>query len=79
VNRKRIRRILREDNLLCLRKRKFVTSDSRHARTVYSNLAQAIAPTSINQLWVADITYVRLHLGNQPKPAIHNQLKTGQR
>jgi transposase InsO family protein len=37
-----------------------VTSDSRHARTVYPNLAQSMALTSINQLWVADITYVRL-------------------
>jgi putative transposase len=61
VNHKRVRRIMREDNLLCLRKRKFVvTTDSRHARTVYPNLAREMTPTGINQLWVADITYVRL-------------------
>jgi putative transposase len=62
VNHKRIRRIMREDNLLCLRKRKFVvaTTDSNHSRPVYPNLAGAMTVTGINQLWVADITYIRL-------------------
>lgn len=61
VNHKRVRRIMREDNLLCLRKRKFVvTTDSNHGRRVYPNLARALTLTGINQLWVADITYVRL-------------------
>jgi len=62
VNHKRVYRIMREDNLLCLRKRKFVvvTTDSHHDRPVYPNLAREMAPTGINQLWVADITYVRL-------------------
>ena len=62
VNHKRVRRIMREDNLLCLRKRKFVvaTTDSNHSRPVYPNLAGAITVTGINQLWVADITYIRL-------------------
>jgi putative transposase len=61
VNHKRVRRILREDNLLCLRKRKFVaTTDSEHGRPVYPNLAADMEITGINQLWVADITYIRL-------------------
>jgi transposase InsO family protein len=61
VNHKRVRRILREDNLLCLRKRKFVvTTDSHHGRTVYPNLAAHMELSGLNQLWVADITYIRL-------------------
>jgi transposase InsO family protein len=61
VNHKRVRRQLREDNLLCLRKRKFVvTTDSNHGRKVYPNLAGKMTPTGVDQLWVADITYVRL-------------------
>jgi putative transposase len=61
VNHKCVRRIMREDNLLCLRKRKFiVTTDSNHARRVYPNRAREMMLTGIDQLWVADITYVRL-------------------
>lgn len=61
VNHKRVRRIMREDNLLCVRKRKFVvTTDSNHGRRVYPNLARQMVLTGINQLWVADITYIRL-------------------
>ncbi len=61
VNHKRVLRLMREDNLLCIRRRAFVTTtDSRHSLPVYPNLARAIAPTAINQLWVADITYIRL-------------------
>jgi putative transposase len=61
VNHKRVRRILREDNLLCLRKRKFVvTTDSAHGRPVYPNLAAELELSGLNQLWVADITYIRL-------------------
>jgi transposase InsO family protein len=62
VNKKRVLRLMREDNLLCLRKQAFVppTTDSRHGFRVYPNLARHLEPTAINQLWVADITYVRL-------------------
>ena len=61
VNPKRVYRLLREDNLLCVRKRKFVvTTDSNHDRQVYPNLAGEMVLTGIDQLWVADITYIRL-------------------
>ena len=61
ANRKRVLRLMREDNLLCLRKRRFIsTTDSRHSLTIYPNLVPEVTLTSINQLWVADITYIRL-------------------
>jgi putative transposase len=61
VNPKRVHRIMREDNLLCLRHRKFiVTTDSRHGFRIYPNLAGEMKLTDINQLWIADITYIRL-------------------
>jgi len=61
VNPKRVYRLLREDNLLCIRKRKFVvTTDSKHGRKVYPNLAGQMTLTDIDQLWMADITYIRL-------------------
>ena len=61
VNHKRVGRIMREDNLLCLRRRKFVvTTDSSHNLRVYPNLAGKMELTGIDQLWRADITYIRL-------------------
>jgi transposase InsO family protein len=61
VNPKRVYRLLREDNLLCVRKRKFVvTTDSSHGRKVYPNLAADMVLTCMDQLWRADITYIRL-------------------
>jgi putative transposase len=61
VNHKRLKRLMREDNLLCLRRRKFIlTTDSDHDRPVYPNLARDMVLSGINQLWVADITYIRL-------------------
>ena len=63
VNRKRVQRRMREDNLLCLRKRKFVvTTNSDHGLRVYPNLARQMTLTGIDQLWRADITYVRLEV-----------------
>jgi transposase InsO family protein len=61
VNHKRVGRIMREDNLLCLRRRRFVlTTDSNHNLRVYPNLAKEMKVTGIDQLWRADITYIRL-------------------
>jgi len=62
VNHKRVLRLMREDNLLCLRKQPFVpaTTDSRHDWRVVANLARGMVPTGLDQLWVADITYIRL-------------------
>jgi transposase InsO family protein len=61
INSKVVLRLLREDNLLCLRRHAFVaTTDSKHKLTVYPNLARDLVLTDINQLWVADITYIRL-------------------
>jgi transposase InsO family protein len=61
VNPKRVHRLMREDNLLCVRRRKFVvTTDSNHGRKVYPNLAGELVLTGINQLWIADLTYIRL-------------------
>ena len=61
VNHKRVGRIMREDNLLCIRRRKFVcTTDSNHGLRVYPNLAKKLELTGLDQLWVADITYIRL-------------------
>jgi len=62
VNRKRVLRLMRRDNLLCLRKRPFVpmTTDSRHQWHVVPNLARGLVPNGLDQLWVADITYIRL-------------------
>jgi len=63
VNHKRVYRLMREDNLLCLRKRKFVvTTDANHGLPVYPNLARDMTLSGLNQLWVADITYIRLEL-----------------
>ena len=61
VNPKRVYRLMREDNLLCVRRRKFVvTTDSNHGRRVYPNLARTMILTATDQLWRADITYIRL-------------------
>lgn len=61
VNHKRVLRLMRADNLLAVRKQRFVfTTDSQHGYAVYPNLAARLQLTGIDQLWVADITYVRL-------------------
>jgi transposase InsO family protein len=61
VNPKRVYRLMREDNLLCVRRRKFlVTTDSNHGRKIYPNLARDLGLTGVNQLWIADLTYIRL-------------------
>jgi putative transposase len=61
VNHKRVARIMREDNLLGMQPERFVvTTNSNHKLEIYLNLASRMKLTGINQLWVADITYVRL-------------------
>jgi len=62
VGHRRVGRIMREDNLLCLRRRKFrvMTTDSGHNLRVYPNLASKMELTRLDQLWIADITYIRL-------------------
>lgn len=61
VNHKRVLRLMRQDNLLCLRRKAFLaTTDSRHDLPTYPNLARELQPSGINQLWVADLTYIRL-------------------
>jgi len=62
VNHKRVARLMREDNLLALRKPAFrpATTNSRHDWRIWPNLARRLIPMTCNQLWVADITYVRL-------------------
>ena len=62
VNHKRVLRLMREDNLLSLRRKKHVfTTDSAHTLPIYPNLTRhTTLNREINQLWVADITYIRL-------------------
>jgi transposase InsO family protein len=62
VNHKRVLRLMRQDNLLCLRRKPFVprTTDSRHAWAIVPNLARGLQLSGLDQLWVADITYIRL-------------------
>jgi putative transposase len=62
VNHKRVARLMRQDNLLAIRRRRFVpqTTNSEHDFNVAINVARRLTPTAVNQLWVADLTYVRL-------------------
>lgn len=62
VNHKKVLRIMHEENLLCKPKKKFRinTTDSNHTYPTYPNLAKDLTLTGINQLWVADITYIHL-------------------
>lgn len=62
VNRKKVLRLMREDNLICRRKKAFrpVTTQSNHNYNIYPNLIKNIKVTGLNQVWVVDITYIRL-------------------
>jgi putative transposase len=62
VNAKRVLRLMRADNLVSLRVKPFAlrTTISRHDYPIFPNLARRLVPTELDQLWVADITYIRL-------------------
>jgi putative transposase len=62
VNAKRVQRLMREDNLVALRRKPFAppTSDSRHGFLIVPNLLRSLVPSGLDQIWVADITYIRL-------------------
>lgn len=61
VNHKRVLRLLRDDNLLAIGRRKFIrTTDSGHGFEVHLNVARQLRPSAPDQLWVADLTYIRL-------------------
>lgn len=65
VNHKRVQRLMREMGLLQKRRRyKPRTTDSQHSYGRYPNRVQALAITEPDQVWVADITYVRLGSGH---------------
>lgn len=59
----KVLKMMREDNLLCIRKKRFkiMTTDSDHGFQIYPNLAKNMEVNTINKLWVADITYIKLH------------------
>ena len=63
VNAKSVLRLMREDNLLAMRQRRFIppTTDSRHGWRIWPNLARGLETRNVNELWVADITYIRLN------------------
>lgn len=64
VNRKRIQRLMRQHSLLRIVKRRWIkTTDSRHGLRIYPNLTKDLAVDTLNQLWVADITYIRILTG----------------
>jgi len=62
VNHKRVLRLMRQDNLLCLRRKPFgpQTTDARHDWEIVPNLVRGLRLRGLDQLWVADITYIRL-------------------
>jgi putative transposase len=64
VNHKKVMRLMKENGLTVRSRRRFVvTTDSNHDGPIFPNLAQSIVPTDLNQLWVADITYIAIATG----------------
>lgn len=61
VNHKRVLRLMRQEGLLCRRKKRFLTTtDSRHSYRIYPNLTRGLIVDGPDKLWLADITYIRL-------------------
>jgi putative transposase len=64
VNAKKLRRLMRENDLNPRRRRRYVaTTDSDHAHPIFPNRTKKLVPDGPNQLWVADITYVAIAVG----------------
>ena len=64
INHKKVLRLMRESDLLCrAKKKRVITTDSRHHFTRYPNLIRDLVVTGINQVWLADITYIRIRSG----------------
>jgi transposase InsO family protein len=64
VNHKKVLRLMRENDLLCQVKRKWVnTTDSNHSFHRYPNLIKGMVISGLNQVWLADITYIRINTG----------------
>jgi putative transposase len=64
INHKKVMRLMKENGLSVRARRRFmVTTDSNHDGPIFPNFAKDIAPTGVNQLWVADITYITIATG----------------
>jgi putative transposase len=64
INHKKVLRLMRQSDLLCRARRKRVkTTDSRHYFPRYPNLIKQLVVGRINQVWLADITYIRIRSG----------------
>jgi putative transposase len=64
VNHKKVLRIMRESDLLCRVKRRWVkTTDSHHCFARHPNLIKGLTISRLNQVWLSDITYIRIRTG----------------
>jgi putative transposase len=64
INHKRVLRLMRESDLLCrVRRKRVITTNSKHGFPRYPNLVKSLAVKRINQVWLADITYIRIRTG----------------
>jgi transposase InsO family protein len=61
VNHKRVQRIMQEENLRCQVPQRFIrTTNSNHGYRRFPNLLRRLTGDRLNQVWVADFTYIRL-------------------
>ena len=64
VNHKKVLKVMRESDLLCrVRRRRVKTTDSRHHFPRYPNLIKGMVISRLNQVWLSDITYIRIRMG----------------